>query len=243
MWKKIKQTTTRTVERVKNVGKDDIEKENPAYSAACEKYTDMKNHILVFLDNIDKFLKPLDNASKECGEVVKCVNKDTAALEPAHTLATEFSTFMNSLSSSMKDKIQTKVRSEIEAPLKELQAKFKEYSKMKKEHKDLHLLLISNRQKLEKLQSKNKEKDKEKAAEYQRKVDTKTEQLNSMETQFINEINLQWSNRYYNIHRLYINFSKILFQYLTFVCEQSQNLQGTLGSDAMSKDYSQINTQ
>lgn len=243
MWKKFKQATTRTVERVKNVGKDDIEKENPAYDAACEKYKDMKNHILVFLDNIDKFLKPLNNAQKECSEVAKCVEKDTATLEPAHTLSTEFSTLMGSLSTSMKDKIETKVRSEIEAPLKELQAKFKEYSKIRKEHKDLHLLLISNKQKLEKLQKANKEKEKEKTAEYQRKVDTKTEQLNSMEVQFINEINLQWANRYYNIHRLYINFSKILFQYLTFVCEQSQSLQGTLGSDAMSKDYSQINNQ
>lgn len=239
MWKKIKQSTTRTVERVKNVGKEDIEKENPAYDAACEKYTDMKNHILVFLDNIDKFLKPLSNAQKDMGEVVKCVDKDTANLEPAHDLATNFSTYMRTLSGSMKEKIDAKVRAEIEAPLKELQAKFKEYSKLKKEHKDLHLLLISNRQKLEKLQKANKEKEKEKTAEYQRKVDTKTEQLNSLETQFINEINLQWSNRYYNIHRLYINFSKILYQYLTFACQQSQNLQSILGSAVMSKDYSQ----
>ena len=139
--------------------------------------------------------------------------------------------------------IEAKVRSEIEAPLKELQAKFKEYSKLKKEHKDLHLLLKSNRQKLEKLQKANKEKEKEKTAEYQRKVDTKTEQLNSMEQQFINEINLQWSNRYYNIHRLFINFSKIIFQYLTYAQEQSQGLQNALGSDVMSKNYSPTSSQ
>lgn len=241
MWKKIKQTTSRTVERVKNVGKNDIEKENPAYSQALEKYSDMKNHIIVFLDNIDKFLDPVKKEGKDLVEVSKCVEKDTVTVPPVHIVSAEFCTYLKTVSGSIPTKIEQRIRTEIEAPLKELQAKFKEYSKLKADHKELHLLLNSNKQKLEKLQKANKEKEKDKLAEYQRKVDTKTESLNSLETQFINEINLQWSNRFYNIHRLYVNFSKILFDFLTYTCEESQKLQTALGGDVLSKNYAQIN--
>lgn len=235
MWKKIKQVTSRTVERVKQKGGNELEKANPDYDAACEKYKSIKDHITLFIDNIEKLATQLSKVPNGLNDLSKNVERDTQNLETAREISPAFTNLLNSMAGVITDQSIKRIREEILQPIKDLETKFKEYHKMKVEHKDLNLLLSSNKEKLEKLVAKNKEP--EKIAEYQRKVESKTDQLNSMEAQFIHEMEVQWANRFYTLHKPFILLSQIMFEFITSACDQSQKLQQDLGGDVLSRDY------
>ncbi|OHT04238.1 hypothetical protein TRFO_28353 [Tritrichomonas foetus] len=235
MWKKIKQTTSRTVEFVKQKGGNEIEKTNPEYAEAVERYNDIRNHILVFIDNLEKFIDPITKCGPAAADVAKNIERDTANLETASETSKQFLEITTFFSGSLDEKVIKRIREEVLAPLKELDNKFKEYSNMKNEHKSLNLLLLANKEKLAKLQKANKKP--EEIQNYQNKVTTKTEQLDQMEAQFIGEINTQWTNRFLSLHKPFVDLSKVLFEFATQVCEVSQNLQQTLGDEVISQEF------
>ena len=234
MWKKIKQTTSRTVELVKKKGGAEMEKSNPEYALALERYNDIKNHILVFIENITKILDPINKVGQAVGEVSRTICHDLSNLETAQDQMNQFKEVTDVLTGTLEESVAKRVREEILQPLKNLEMKFREYSRMKDEHKNLNLLLSSNKEKLERLQKANKKPDE--IQNYQNKVSTKSEQLDQMEAQFIGEITEQWDNRFNSLYKPYIEFNKFLYEYVKNACEASQSLQYTL-SDVLSQEF------
>lgn len=231
-WKKMKQDTTAMFEKMK-VKK--IE-ETPEFKTAHEHYKELKKCSKEFLSQSVEFLELVSKMIPNFDEVCKNVKPAIDTIEDAS--ASNFIKCLDEMDEKLSANSQdytNRINEQIISPMKVICGQMKELGNTAKEHERMTLLLISNKEKLAKLEKKNK--NHKEIEKYQQKVEDKTKTVADLESSFISTVTSQWNNRTVILQKPLSDLNSLLMEYCQMIQQASLPLQENIGQELMQKDY------
>jgi hypothetical protein len=195
MLKRIKHGATVMVGTMKQ-GKDSATALNPEFESAKTRFKEFHDHIKIFADDAQQILVVLPRVFKTASEFSGLTQKCFETFpEEDRDLSTRLTALTNDMQMFVNERTGTRGVDAIIRPLKDLGRMLDELGNVAKEHHDSFLILEQNKAKLEALQN-EPEKNAEQVRLYTEKVQTRTQEVENLETEFIGRMQAAWENRF-----------------------------------------------
>ncbi|OHT06185.1 hypothetical protein TRFO_25893 [Tritrichomonas foetus] len=232
MWKKIKQNTTAMIGKIKSSNTE----EDPKFTEAYSRFNELKTRSKEFIDHAQGIVLQLSKLSQTFDEAYKCISIAVDTIPESEPQ--EFNQAFNNLSEPIKlceEVVIVKINDTVLAPVKQLQNQLVELENLKKEHDKMRILLEQNKEKLAKLQQKNKQPAE--IQRYQEKVEDKTKKVAEMQQKFIESIDDYWGNREALLQKPMSDMNDIFVEFSTSIQKASVTLQLIVGQELMEKVF------
>ncbi|OHT13896.1 hypothetical protein TRFO_15771 [Tritrichomonas foetus] len=227
--KVIKHETTKLVEKVKIKAFGDSIENSPEYEAAVAKYESMKSNVTNFCRSSEEIIKQLNELFSTVSQFGDSLEKSAHGLTNGDgaNLGQELNNFAEAISKSGDSNLINRYNQCVIMPLKKFISDIEAVNKDMKIHYDNMLILTSNLAKLEKLKTSNK--NPEKIAEYEKKIENRQKIVNDIEENFFAAIDSLWARRITEVHDPIMVFATLFHQFIKSAYEKAGEVRLSIG--------------